>query len=203
MQTTVQPAVLLVLLVLPAALLLAACSSDDSDATDGAETAAAAPADAGDATVRGIAITLADGTPASMDDYAGRPVLVVNTASRCGYTPQLREMEALHAEYRDRGLVVLAVPSASFNQEPLDSAGAADFCEEMGATYVVAAKSDVVGEAAHPLFARLAEAEGEPRWNFTKYLIDQEGRVVARFDSAVEPTSDVVTFEIDRLLAGG
>lgn len=152
--------------------------------------------------VRGVAFEMADGSPASMDQFAGTVVLVVNVASQCGLTPQVAGLQALHEANKDRGFTVLAFPSASFNQEPLDSAQAAQFCSQMGATYPVAAKVPVKGDAAHDLFAHLARQGGEPNWNFTKYLVDKQGNVVQRFDPRTAPDDPAIQQAIDRALAG-
>ncbi len=152
--------------------------------------------------VRGVSFELADGSATSMDAYEGTVVLVVNTASRCGLTPQVGQLEALQRANAGRGFTVLAFPSASFNQEPLGSAEAAAFCEDMGATYPVAAKADVKGEGAHPLFATLAKQGGEPSWNFTKYLVGKDGTVIARFDPKTEPTDAAIQAAIDAALKG-
>lgn len=152
--------------------------------------------------VRGVRFEMADGSLATMDEFQGRVVLVVNTASRCGLTPQVGQLETLQQANAGKPFTVLAFPSASFNQEPLASAEAASFCADMGATYPVAAKVDVKGESAHPLFATLSEQGGEPTWNFTKYLVDKDGNVVARFDPRTEPTSAEIQSAIDAALRG-
>lgn len=152
--------------------------------------------------VLGVGFEMADGSPASMDQYAGRVVLVVNVASECGLTPQVAGLQTLHEAYQGKGFTVLAFPSASFNQEPLDSAQAAYFCEAQGATYPVAAKIDVKGETAHDLFVHLSRQGGEPTWNFTKYLVDKQGNVVARFDPRTTPDDPAIQQAIDAALAG-
>ena len=150
----------------------------------------------------GISFDMADGSPASMADYKGRVVLVVNVASECGLTPQVASLQELQQAYAGKPFTVLAFPSASFDQEPLGSAEAAEFCQDMGATYPVAAKVDVKGASAHPLFVALAERGGEPNWNFTKYLVGPDGTVIARFDPRTSPTADEVRSAIDAALAG-
>ncbi len=150
--------------------------------------------------VSGIAFDMADGSLASMDDYQGQVVLVVNVASRCGLTPQVADLENLQQAYAGKPFTVLAFPSASFNQEPLGTTEAAAFCADMGATYPVAAKIDVTGQSAHPLFATLAQQGGEPTWNFTKYLVAADGTVIARFGPRTTPTDAAVQAAIDRAL---
>lgn len=152
--------------------------------------------------VRGVRFEMADGSLATMDEFQGQVVLVVNTASRCGLTPQVGQLETLQQANAGKPFTVLAFPSASFNQEPLASAEAASFCVDMGATYPVAAKIDVKGDAAHPLFATLSEQGGEPTWNFTKYLVDKDGNVIARFDPRTEPTDPAIQSAIDAALRG-
>lgn len=183
---------------------LAGCSGNGG--TEGHSTTeqerSMSQADTASPSVRGVSFEMADGTQASMDDYAGQVVLVVNVASACGLRPQVAELETLYEANKDRGFTVIAFPSESFNQEPLDSADAADFCEAQGATYPVAAKADVKGESAHPLFATLAKQGGEPDWNYTKYLVGKDGRVIARFAPRTSPTSAEVRAAVDAALKG-
>lgn len=152
--------------------------------------------------VAGTSFQMADGSAASMDDYKGQVVLVVNVASACGLRPQVAELETLYEANKSRGFTVLAFPSESFNQEPLDSEAAADFCSAQGATYPIAAKADVKGDTAHPLFATLSKQGGEPDWNYTKYLVDKNGHVIARFAPRTSPTSAEVQAAIDAALRG-
>ncbi|MEQ8845688.1 MAG: glutathione peroxidase [Phycisphaerales bacterium] len=175
-------------------------SSESQQESAMTQSDASTPSTPSTPNVRGASFQMADGTPASMDDYQGRVVLVVNVASRCGLTPQVADLQSLQQAYAGRPFTVLAFPSASFNQEPLASADAAAFCEDMGATYPVAAKVEVTGDAAHPLFATLSEQGGQPSWNFTKYLVAKDGTVVARFDPRTSPTADEVKAAIDAAL---
>ncbi|MFN3565528.1 MAG: glutathione peroxidase [Burkholderiaceae bacterium] len=147
---------------------------------------------------------LQDEAPQNLCQYAGRVLLVVNTASFCGYTSsQYEGLEALHARYASRGLVVLGFPSNDFNQEPADNKSIADFCfNTYGVKFPMFAKTSVVGQTAHPFFAALARASGQaPKWNFHKYLIDRDGRVVEQFASAVAPLDRKLTQRIEQLLA--
>jgi glutathione peroxidase len=133
--------------------------------------------------------------------YAGRPLLIVNTASHCGYTPQFKGLEALHRKYRARGLVVVGFPSDDFNQEAKDEAKTADICYvNYGATYTMLAPSSVGGSKAKPVFLELNRRAGEPSWNFNKYLVSADGKIVQRFDSDVTPESPQFARAVERLL---
>jgi glutathione peroxidase len=147
--------------------------------------------------------TLTDDRPASLCQYSGKVLLVVNTASQCGYTPQYAGLEKLYRRYKDRGLVVLGFPSNDFGgQEPGSAKEIARFCEvNYGVTFPMFAKSSVKA-AQNPFFERLAQASGSrPRWNFHKYLVDRRGVKVMAFDTAVEPLEAKLVVEIERLLA--
>ena len=139
-----------------------------------------------------------DGTPLSLADWSGKPVLVVNTASFCGFTSQYGALQELWERYRDRGLVVLGVPSNDFGgQEPHDEAAIETFCEvNYAVDFPMTAKQRVVGADAHPLYRWIADELGEagvPKWNFHKYLIDGEGALAGVWPSRVGPLSgDVV-----------
>lgn len=120
---------------------------------------------------------------------AGKTVLIVNTASFCGYTPQFKGLEALYQRYKDEGLVVLGFPSDDFNQEADDAAEIAEMCFiNYGVSFPMTSEIKVKGNAAHPIFKVLA-SKGEPRWNFNKYLISKQGEVIAHYDSTVTPES--------------
>jgi len=121
--------------------------------------------------------------------YAGKPLIVVNTASFCGYTPQFTGLEAVYQQYREQGLEILGVPSNDFRQEARDSEAIAEVCYvNYGVTFQMAETQSVAGEGAHPLYRELADQSGQaPRWNFHKYLIDREGRVVGSFPSETRP----------------
>ncbi len=124
-------------------------------------------------------------------DIAGnRPVVIVNTASNCGFTPQFRELERLHREYSDRGVVFIGFPSNDFFQEEDEEKKTADVCYvNYGVTFTMTRHVAVRGEDAHPVFRALAAQAGAPKWNFYKYLVDREGRVQAAFSSMVRPDS--------------
>jgi glutathione peroxidase len=145
-----------------------------------------------------------DGGEILLSSYAGHPILIVNTASLCGYTPQYRGLQALWTRYRDKGLMVLGIPSNDFGgQEP---GGATDINrtahEEYHVTFPIAEKAVVKGQGAHP-FYRWAAVErplDAPRWNFHKYLIGRDGQLKAGFASAVEPDDPRVIAAIEREL---
>lgn len=146
---------------------------------------------------------LQDDAPQDLCRFAGQVLLVVNTASRCGYTGQYEGLEKLHARYASRGLVVLGFPSNDFgNQEPGTSAEIAALCfDTYGVKFPMFARSPVTGAQANPLFADLARISGQPpRWNFHKYLVSRDGKTVVGFASAVDPLDRRLLREIDRLL---
>ncbi len=169
---------------------------------------AGAPTVTGDDLVLDHEATRSDGTPVRLDEaYGGKVVLVVNTASRCGFTRQYEGLQKLHEAYVDDGLVVLAFPCNDFgNQEPGAIGDIVEFCQaNYGVTFPVFDKVRVLGDDAHPLFLDLRSQPepigGEPKWNFTKYLINREGRVIARFGSRVEPDGDELTAAVEAALA--
>ncbi|MDN6178299.1 MAG: glutathione peroxidase [Micrococcaceae bacterium] len=150
-----------------------------------------------DSTLQYVAITFNDGTTSTFGEaFAGRPVLVVNVASKCGFTPQYEGLEKLYATHRDQGLVVLGVPSNQFmGQEPGTDAQIEEFCQlNYGVTFPLATKTNVNGPDAHPLYRELtAYPTGEVQdigWNFEKFLVGADGRILGRFASSVEPLSD-------------
>ncbi|MGE5161007.1 MAG: glutathione peroxidase [Betaproteobacteria bacterium] len=146
---------------------------------------------------------LQDESPQNLCQYTGKVVLAVNTASYCGFTPQYEGLEKLHERYAARGLVILGFPSGDFgNQEKASNKEIAEFCfNTYGVKFPMFAKTSVRGEKANPFFAALAGATGQPpRWNFHKYLIDRQGRVVKSFTSQVEPLDSRLTREIEAAL---
>lgn len=134
--------------------------------------------------------------------YAGKVLLVVNTASRCGFTPQYEGLEALYRQYRDRGLVVLGFPSNDFAQEPEGEQEIQNFCQaSYGVQFPMFQKIKVSGPDAHPFYRQLAaQGGGYPEWNFYKYLVDRQGAVVARFPSQVRPDDPRLIEAIEKLL---
>lgn len=146
---------------------------------------------------------LRTGEPRDLCQYRGRVILVVNTASYCGFTDQYGGLEALYRKYRDRGLVVLGFPSNDFaGQEPGSNSQIANFCRlTYGVQFPMFAKSHVVGGGRNALYGELARRTGEtPRWNFHKYLIDRDGTRVLSFGSAVAPEDDRLKQSLFQLL---
>lgn len=143
-----------------------------------------------------------DGGTLKLSDWKGQPILVVNTASQCGYTRQFSGLQRLYDTYRDRGLVVLAVPSDDFNQELADEAAVKEFCElQYGIDLPMTGITHVKGAKAHPFFKSLAQEERfTPSWNFNKVLIGPDGKVVDTFGSPVRPMSPKITSRIEALL---
>ena len=157
-------------------------------------------------TITDLTVTGADGAPVPLDQWRGQVLLIVNTASKCGFTPQYEGLEALHRRYAERGFAVLGFPCNQFGaQEPGDAAEIANFCSlTYDVTFPVFAKIDVNGAQADPLFERLkAAAPGvlgtkAVKWNFTKFLIDRDGKVVRRYAPTTKP--EEITADIDALL---
>ena len=142
-----------------------------------------------------------DGGTHRLADWSGQPILVVNTASLCGFTPQYTALQKLHDRFSDRGLVVLAVPSDNFAQELEDNEAVKEFCEvNYDLTLPMTGITDVKGPNAHPFYKSLAAQGFEPNWNFNKVLIGPDGELVATYRSRVSPTSRQITDEIERLL---
>ena len=132
---------------------------------------------------------------------ADQPMLVVNTASRCGYTGQFEGLEALHQQYKDRGLVVVGFASDDFRQEADTEEEAAKVCfVNFGVTFTMIAPTPVTGEQANPVFREINRQSEQPRWNFTKYVIDRSGKVVERFPSKVRPNDPQLIETVESLL---
>ena len=174
------------------------------------------------------AYTSIEGNPVSMSDYKGKVVLIVNTASKCGFAPQYEGLEALYLRYRDQGFEVIGFPCNQFmDQEPGDEAAISEFCSvRYGVTFPMSAKVDVRGDDAIPLFRYLTAQKGfegmgkgiknkafdmmlkakykdgykdsQVKWNFTKFLVDRQGEVTARFEPVVEPAE--IAAYIEKLL---
>ena len=150
--------------------------------------------------------TTIDGDVQSLDAYAGQVVLVVNTASQCGFTPQFEGLEQLHQQYGDQGLAVLGFPCNQFgNQDPGSDEEIGAFCQKnYGVSFPMFSKVDVNGEDAHPLFQWLRTEQGGVlgdaiKWNFTKFLVGKDGRVVKRYGSTTKP--ERIAADIEKALA--
>ena len=155
-----------------------------------------------------IPLTLIDGTETNFGAYRGKTVLVVNTASKCGFTPQYAGLEALYKKYATDGLVILGMPSNQFmGQEPGTETDIAEFCEmNYGVSFPMTEKIDVRGKDQHPLFAELTKFKtgilpGLVKWNFEKFLVTPAGEIVDRFASNVEPESPSIVAAIEKVLA--
>ena len=147
-----------------------------------------------------------DGAPVNLADYRGKVLLIVNTASKCGFTPQYKGLQKLFEQYRERGLEVLGFPCDQFgHQEPGSESEINSFCElNFGVSFPLFAKIEVNGSGTHPLFSHLkSEAPGllgteGIKWNFTKFLVNREGKVVGRYAPATAP--DAIAADIEKLL---
>lgn len=157
------------------------------------------------ASAHSFAFTSIDGHPLSLGQFAGKAVLVVNTASQCGFTKQYDDLQALWERYRDRGLIVLGVPSNDFGgQEPGSEADIKEFCEvNFAVDFPMTAKQQVTGALAHPFYRWAAAQLGPgatPKWNFHKYLLAADGRLVTWFSTLTRPTAPSVIDAIEKHL---
>ena len=146
-----------------------------------------------------------DGSEVSLSNYKGHVLLVVNTASRCGFTPQYKSLEKIYKKYKERDFVVLAFPSNDFRQELSTNEEIKDFCEVYELSFPIFAKGKVKGFEKQQVFKYLTEdsigrSMGEIRWNFEKFLVSREGKLVKRFRSSVDPNQDEITSAIESLL---
>ena len=148
-------------------------------------------------------LRLQDEAPQNLCQYQGKVVLIVNTASYCGFTGQYDGLEKLYSQYKDKGLVILGFPSNDFGkQEPGSNKEIADFCHNTyGVKFPMFAKSSVTGPNVNPLFKHLIEQTGtKPRWNFYKYLVDRQGNVVDAYSSMTSPSSSKLVAQLEKLL---
>ena len=149
-----------------------------------------------------------DGKPAPLSQYQGKVVLIVNVASRCGYTPQYAGLEKLYEKYENKGFVILGFPANNFGgQEPGTNEEIKTFCSsKYNVTFPMYSKISVKGADIHPLYQFLTDKQANPKtggdiqWNFTKFLVGKDGKVIARFESAVTPESPEVTGAIEKAL---
>jgi glutathione peroxidase len=186
-------------------ILLGALGTTAALTSPAATRTARAEAAMSQITAYAFAFPALSGDDIRLAEYTGHPLLVVNTASLCGYTPQYGGLQALWTEFHERGFAIIGVPSNDFGgQEP---GGAADIAEtaqhQYSVTFPIAAKAAVTGPGAHPFYKWAAQARPKevPRWNFHKYLIGRDGRIADVFASAVEPTDTRVKTAIARALA--
>lgn len=194
-----------------ASLFIAACGAnlDSPEPSAEAETPAPAPAPETDmaSVPESLQFTAINGAPMPLSQYEGKAVLVVNTASKCGYTPQFAGLQTLWSDYRDQGLVVVGVPSGDFAEQEFEEAGEIkEFCEiNYGVDFPLTQKNHVVGAERHPFFAMAEESLGEgavPQWNFHKILLGPDLAPIAAFPSAVTPGDPALVSAIEGALAG-
>ena len=144
------------------------------------------------------------GDQIDLKDFEGKPILIVNTASYCGFTKQYNDMQELWEKYRDRGLIVLGVPSNSFNQEKSDNSAVKEFCEvNFNINFPLTEITDVKGDNAHEIYKWAKSNYGKsavPKWNFYKILINKEGKIEDTYASLTSPTSNKITKKIENLL---
>jgi glutathione peroxidase len=165
-------------------------------------------AETGVRSIHEVELPRLNGRPESLSEYSGKVVLAVNVASRCGFTPQYAGLQALHDRYAGRGFTVLGFPSNQFgHQEPGTAEQIQEFCSlNYGVTFPLFGKLDVKGEEQHPLYSILSESAddsgkaGNVRWNFEKFLVGRDGRVVRRFRSKVEPEDPKIVEAVESLL---
>ncbi len=193
-------------------LVTAACKPAPTAAKDNppAATVQEAPAPLAESgkrpagSVHDFSLETIDGAPRSLGEFRGKVLLLVNTASECGYTPQYQGLEKLHATYEARGFSVVGFPSNDFGgQEPGSNKEIKAFCTaKFGVTFPMFAKISVKGPAKHPLYAMLIQTPpaGEVKWNFNKFLVGRDGKVIARFESDVTPESSELVAAIDKAL---
>jgi glutathione peroxidase len=163
----------------------------------------AAPAAPAAPSIHSFTMKRLDGTETSLSAWSGKVLLVVNTASKCGYTPQYQGLQQLHTKYSGRGFEVLGFPSNDFGgQEPGTAQEIQNFCISMyDVNFPMFEKTKTIGQERSPLYALLSDAHGEPKWNFHKYLIDKHGRPVQAWPSKVEPGSPEIASAIEAQLA--
>jgi glutathione peroxidase len=154
------------------------------------------------ATIHDFNLKTIDGQPMPLAAFKGKAVLIVNTASQCGYTPQYKGLEALYGKYKAKGLVILGVPANNFGgQEPGSNEEIKTFCaRNYKVTFPMSSKVSVKGADQDPLFKHLSEASAAPQWNFTKYLAGKDGKLIKSFKSGVDPESPELIAAIEAAL---
>lgn len=149
-----------------------------------------------------FSFTSIDGENISLSKYKGKPILLFNSASKCGFTSQYTGLQAIHKKYKDKGLIVIGVPSDNFNQEPGTEEEIKKFCMvNFNISFSLTKKNDVVGNNAHPLFKWLNENyDARPKWNFFKFVINKEGNLEKHFSSMTDPSSEKLINTIESVL---
>lgn len=184
-------------------IVILGCSQGQTESTDAAtekETMQDTTTD-----FMNIPLKTITGKDTKLADYSGKVLLLVNTASKCGYTPQYEGLETLYDQYKDSGLVVIGFPANNFGgQEPGSNEEILEFCQtRFSVSFPMMAKVSVKGDDKHPLFKYLTEEaghDGEIGWNFAKFVIDRDGKLVARFDTKVKPSDPQLVGKIKELL---
>jgi glutathione peroxidase-family protein len=184
------------------------CDSEESQANPPATARAEVQVEAPATPLYAFSLNDIDGAPVELDQYRGKALLLVNVASKCGYTKQYTGLQALHEKYQDEGLVVLGFPANNFgSQEPGTNEEIKAFCSTtFNVTFPMFAKISVKGDDIHPLYAFLTGAEtspdfaGEIKWNFNKFLVNRAGDIVGRYDSNVEPMGETLVADIEKTL---
>ncbi|MBM4279650.1 MAG: glutathione peroxidase [Deltaproteobacteria bacterium] len=185
-----------------ALLSLSAVSSLSSCVANAGEPASGAGKVAATAAALELVVTDIDGKKVDLKGYRGTALLIVNVASECGYTPQYAELQQLHQKYKDRGFTVLGFPSNDYGgQEPNDGAAIKKFAAtEYGVTFPLFEKVHTSGKEMCPLYQKLTTEKGAVKWNFTKFLVNPAGFVVAKFDSGTNPLSPELTGALEAVL---
>ncbi len=189
-------------------LLASSCREEPIAPPNGSASTSAAGSVPDRESVYSFTLEDIDGHPTALKDFRGRVLLLVNVASKCGYTKQYEGLQALYEKYRDRGLVVLAFPANNFGgQEPGTNEQIKQFCSATyGVTFPVFAKISVRGDDIHPLYRFLTSPQGNPRcvgdiaWNFTKFLVGREGDLISRYESAVDPLDGGLVADVEAAL---
>jgi len=142
------------------------------------------------------------GQPVALKQFAGKPILFVNVASKCGYTPQYTGLEELYRKYKDQGLVIVGVPANNFgSQEPGSNEEIATFCKRTyDVSFPMMSKVEVKGASIAPLYGYLTKTGGDVKWNFTKFLVGKDGKVIERFEPGVDPLDAKMTGAIEKAL---
>ncbi len=142
-----------------------------------------------------------NGKEIKFNEFKGKALLIVNTASGCGYTPQLEGLQKLHLKYKDKGLVVLGFPAVDFNQEKLENSKIGDFCRiNYGVSFQLFEKSNVNGEKRNSIYKELLSEDEKIGWNFEKILVSKDGKVISRYKSSVKPLGSELVNDIDKAL---